>query len=146
MYDPEYQENMCEQVIALGSEGKSEVQIAAALGVARTTMRSWAENFPIFSSALARARDLSQVWWENQAQDGLKDKSFNAALWMKCVASRFRDEYGERVKQEITGANGAPLIPEPRDELDLARWLALQLAIGAEKSSEGEPPATDQES
>ena len=91
-------DSLCARVIALGSEGKSEVQISAAIDIPRTTMRSWAEQHVEFSSALVRARELSQVWWEDQAQKNLQNKDFHAALWHKSVASRFRDEYGERVQ------------------------------------------------
>lgn len=36
-------------------------------------------------------------------------RDFNAQLWLKSVASRFREDYTERQQTEITGANGAPV-------------------------------------
>lgn len=104
-----YKAEYCERVIALGAEGKSQCQISAAIDVPRTTMRSWADSIPEFSSALTRAKELEQAWWEDKAQVGLASREFNAPLWKANVASRFRSEYGERVTQEHTGANGGPI-------------------------------------
>lgn len=99
-----YKAAYCEQVIDLGREGKSEAQIAACLDIPRTTLRSWGEQHPQFSSALRRAKDLEQAWWEDKAQDNLENREFNSALWHKNVASRFRAEYGDKVQH--TGADG----------------------------------------
>lgn len=104
-YDPKY----CEQVVELGREGLSEVQISARIDVPRTTMRSWADAHPEFSSALTRAKELSQDWWESKAQEGLANREFNAGLWKANVASRFREEYGERQRIEHSGPDGGPI-------------------------------------
>lgn len=104
--DTEEEESaLCERIVALGSEGLSEVQISARINTPRTTIRSWADQHPRFSSALTRARELSQVWWEDKAQGNLENRDFNASLWHKNVASRFRDEYGERVQHTGDPAN-----------------------------------------
>jgi hypothetical protein len=92
-YDPAY----CERVIELGALGKSQVQISAEIDIPRTTMLSWADVHPEFSTALTRAKELEQAWWENQAQNNLSVREFNAALWSKNVASRFRSDYGDRM-------------------------------------------------
>jgi hypothetical protein len=34
----------------------------------------------------------------------------NASLWSRSMAARFPKKYRESVKQEITGADGAPLL------------------------------------
>lgn len=120
-------QELCERVIALGSEGKSPVQISAAIGVPRTTMDSWAEVHPDFSEALTRAKELEQVWWENQGQNALENKEFHANLWIKSMQARFRDDYTERRKvdhgvqdsladlmKEIDGKQGR--IPNEQDE------------------------------
>ena len=125
MHDAEYRDEVCEQVVVLGAEGKSECQISAAIGVRRTTMRSWADRYPEFSSALTRAKELEQNWWETAGQGGLSDKNFNANLWNKTMSARFRAEYGDKSSIEHTGKDGKDLIPDkPRDDLELARYMA----------------------
>lgn len=105
----DYRPEHCERVIELGREGKSHAQIAAALDVARNTLYNWADAHPEFLSAITRARDLSQAWFEDKGQTGLEAPGFNASLWAKQVSARFPDDYTERQKRELTGANGGPV-------------------------------------
>lgn len=98
-YKPEY----CQQVIELGKAGKSQVQIAVALDVARTTMLGWAEQNEEFSTALTRAKECEQDWWETKGQSGLEADKFNSAVWSKSMSSRFRDDYTERKEVKQSG-------------------------------------------
>jgi hypothetical protein len=103
LYKPEY----CEVVVELGRAGKSMVQMAAQLGVDRASILRWRDEHEEFRASLSRALVLAQEWWEDRGQMGLHDRNFNAALWMKIVASRYREDYADR--KEITGADGGPL-------------------------------------
>lgn len=107
----DYRPEFCERVIELGRLGYSHAQIAAHadIDVARKTLYEWADKYPEFSDAITRARDLAQAWFENKGQDGLEKPGFNASLWNKQVTCRFRDDYTETSKQEITGAGGVSL-------------------------------------
>jgi len=99
LYKPEY----CEQVIELGKAGKSQVQIAVALNIPRSTMHSWAKEHEEFSAALTRAKECEQDWWENTGQKGLTADKFNSAVWSKSMSARFREEYTDRVEQNHSG-------------------------------------------
>lgn len=92
LYKPEF----CETVIELGKQGKSITQMAAKLDVDKATVLRWRDEKEEFCTALTRALTYSQDWWENEAQLGLKDRNFNAAIWHKSVASRFREDYAEK--------------------------------------------------
>lgn len=135
-YRPEY----CERVIEMGEEGKSITQMAATLGFDKATLLDWRAAHPDFATALTRATALAQKWWEDRGQSGLGDRNFNAALWMKIVASRYRDDYADR--KEITGANGGPLQVQSTvvdvsalDPDDLAALeIVLKKAASAEKA------------
>ncbi len=111
-YRPEY----CERVLTLGRDGKSHAQIAADLGVSRQTLHNWAAAHAEFAEAIAWSRDLAQAWFENKGQDGLGDNRFNAALWSKQMAARFRSEYCERTV--LAGDPDAPLKGLSDDDLD----------------------------
>jgi hypothetical protein len=104
-YRPEY----CERVIELGKLGKSHAQIAAALDVSRMTLYRWAEADPKFSDAITHARDLAQAWFEDKGQEGLTTPGFNASLWAKQVSCRFRDDYTDTQRRELTGKDGGPV-------------------------------------
>ena len=92
VYRPEF----CEQVIALGKQGKSITQMAAKLEVDKASLLKWKDEKDDFSTALRVALTYSQDWWEDKAQTGLIDRNFNAALWKHCVTSRFREDYAEK--------------------------------------------------
>ena len=59
-------------------------------------------------------RSFEQAWWENQAQSYMLEHKdapkLNPTLWSRSMAARFPKKYREQVKQEITGADGAPLL------------------------------------
>lgn len=109
-YRPEY----CDEIIELGKDGKSIAQMAAHFDVDKASVFRWAEEHEDFRTALARAKAHSQKWWEDQAQKNLSDRNFNAQLWLKSVASRFRDDYTERTQTELSGPNGAPVRVESK--------------------------------
>jgi transposase-like protein len=100
-YKPEY----CERVVALGKEGKSHVQIAAELDVAKSTLYLWKDEHPEFSDALNASRSFAQAWWETIGQGQMLSplQGFSASLWAKQVSARFPDDYTEKSKQEVTG-------------------------------------------
>ena len=109
-YDPAY----CEKVVELAKLGKSIEQICFDLHTPVRTLYEWRDRYPEFSQALTDAKDYEQAYWEMLAhthivetKDGPK---LNANLWSRSMAARFPKKYRESVKQEITGADGAPLI------------------------------------
>ena len=110
LYDPKY----CEEVITLGKLGKSVEQIASILDVSLRTMYSWRDAHEEFLHALEDAKTYEQAWWEEQAAaymvENKESDRLNATLWSRSMAARFPKKYRESVKQEITGADGAPLL------------------------------------
>ena len=109
-----YRPEMCEQVIEFGREGKSRAWIAAALHVAKSSLQLWEAEYPDFSAAMARAKTLEQVWWEDKGQENLGAVSFQSSMWNRSMAARFPDDWREKVghvggskddepiKQEVT--------------------------------------------
>ena len=104
---PEFHDSMCGLVIELGRQGFSECEISAEINVPRTTMRSWCDVHPLFSSSLTRAKELEQAFWEKEARTNLKDKDFNANLWNKSMSARFKAEYGDKL--QLAGDPNAPI-------------------------------------
>lgn len=141
-YDPVY----CDRVIELGKDGKSQVQIAVALDIPRSTLQSWADQHLEFSAALTRAKECEQAWWEQKGMDGLTADKFNSAIWSKSMSARFRDDYTER--RELAGVPDRPLQVEDVGQTPrvAAREIAFALAVGMraaktmEESSDGSSP------
>jgi hypothetical protein len=115
-------------VIKLGREGCSPAEIASHFDIDRTTLLYWAEQNEEFSTALTRAKVHEQAWWEKAGKSGMIADKFNAQVWTKSVAARFRDDYTER--KELTGASGGPVAVSSVDlrglsDADLATMQAL---------------------
>lgn len=124
LYRPEY----CEKVIELGRKGCSPAEIASDLDVDRATLIRWSGEHEEFRTALTRAKIHEQAWWEKAGKAGMVADRFNAQVWTKSVAARFREDYTER--QELTGAAGGPVAVANVDlrglsDADLATMQAL---------------------
>jgi hypothetical protein len=108
-YDPKY----CELVIEMGRQGKSKAQIAATIGVTRKTMWTWCSVHEEFLNAIEYAEELALQWWEDIAQDHLKQTkdgvTLNTSLWSRSMAARFPKDYTDRTKHEITGKDEGPV-------------------------------------
>lgn len=110
LYDPAY----CEKVIELGKLGKSIEQIAFVLDLSVRVLYKWRDEHEEFMQALEDAKQFEQAWWEEQAHlymvENKDGPRLNSSLWSRSMAARFPKKYRESVKQEITGAEGAPLL------------------------------------
>jgi hypothetical protein len=134
-YKPEY----CERVIALGKEGYSYAEIAADLEIDKASLYDWAAAHEEFSTALRAAKTFEQAWFEREARSNMKNRDFNANLWYRSAASRFRDDYTERKETQLTGANGGAVQVETKaidtDALSAEQRNALRELILAAKSA-----------
>jgi len=132
-YSPEF----CEEIIKLGEEGKSIAQMASHFDVDKASIYRWSEEHEDFRTALARARAHAQTWWENAAQENVGNKNFNAQIWLKSVASRFREDYTDKQVTELSGPNGTPLQVQSQvidaRKLDQEQRDALRAIIHAAK-------------
>ena len=110
LYDPAY----CETVRELGRLGKSIEQICYQLNISIRTIYLWKDTHEEFMQALEDAKTFEQAWWEEQAAaymvENKESDRLNPTLWSRSMAARFPKKYRESTKQEITGADGAPLV------------------------------------
>ncbi len=109
-----YDSAFCERAIELGRIGKSIEQIAANLGVSTRVLFDWRDKHEEFLHALEYAKELELDWWETVGQTHMIEEKesakLNASIWSRSMAARFPKKYRESTKQEITGADGAPLV------------------------------------
>ena len=133
LYRPEY----CERVIELGREGMSVVEMAAEIGVARITIEEhWPSAHEEFCEAFARARELSQAWWERQGREGLKAEKFNAQLYSRSMSARFPKDWRESKEQRVTGADGNALQVEAKTTLSKDQLLEITQSLLANPQGE----------
>ena len=106
-YKPEY----CEAVIEMGKQGFSVVEMAAEIGVHRSSLESaWPEAYPEFSEAFTHAKQCSQAWWERVGRDNLLiaqgGGTFQASVWSRSMAARFPHDWREASKVDHTSSDG----------------------------------------
>jgi hypothetical protein len=127
LYKPEY----CQKVIDLGKQGFSPAEIAADLDVDRVTLRDWAGKYEEFSTALTRAKNFEQSWWEKRGRESLDAKNFQSSVWSKSMTARFKEDYTER--RELTGANGGAIQVETKalsvDDFDPDDLASLEFLV-----------------
>ena len=109
----DYKEEFCQTVVECGKQGMSLVEIACELGVVRSTLQLWEANIPEFSVAMAKARELSQAWWEKTGRVGMIEEpggvKLNASIYSRSMAARFPADWRENSKLEHTGKDGGPI-------------------------------------
>ena len=86
-------------------------QIAVGLDVSRDSLSVWQNTYPDFSAAIIRARELSQAWWEEQGQKGIKTtKNFNANAYRLQIINRFPKDWQDRPGEVAVTVNNDTLI------------------------------------
>jgi len=83
-----YRKEFCDRVPELMRDGLSIEEVAAELGVNKTTVYLWAEKHRPFSNALKKGKELSKAWWMKQGRINLKNKAFNSGLWFMNMKNR----------------------------------------------------------
>ena len=96
-YKPEF----VQALEGLGSEGLSETSMAVRIGLDRQTMRGYADpnhaSYVMeFSAALAREKEISQDWWEEEGRKSLHDRTFQGNVWQYVLNNRFGRDYQAR--------------------------------------------------
>jgi hypothetical protein len=105
----------CGRVLELGAEGCCKAEIAAALGVACSTLDAWGSERPEFREALRRARDLEYAWWLKAGREGQFTKNWNLASWEVQMRSRFGKRFAGRAPTRQQRS------PEPKDSTNAER-------------------------
>ena len=126
-----YRPDFCAKVIELGRQGKSRCQIAGILDVSFKTLQEYEEKHPEFLQSTQRAKDLAQMWWEEQGQRGIwAGSDFNANAYRLQVTNRFPDQWRDKQQLEHTGKDGSPLEANSAsvgDLLKAAELMGLQI-------------------
>ena len=115
-YKPEF----CELIKTLAAEGAGPASWAVKCKVDKASLHEWRHHHPEFFTAFNEAKAIEQDWWEQQGRKALWADKFQASVWHKSMQARFREDYTETQRTEITGADGGAVQIEtkkidPRD-------------------------------
>lgn len=103
-----YRPEMCDQIIELGKEGMSKLEMAVTLGIGRAGIDHYAKLHPQFSEALKQALDNSQAWWERQGRQitFAAGPMFNATSYIFQMKNRFREDWNDTRINNNTNEDG----------------------------------------
>ncbi|WRH62053.1 MAG: hypothetical protein RSE12_17025 [Fuscovulum sp.] len=106
-YDPA----MCDKVIGLGDTGMGKCEMARELGIAYNTFEAWQDEHPEFLKAVKEALARSQAWWEQNGRIATFGgvQGFNATSYIFQMKNRFRQDWNDTVRTELTGRDGGPI-------------------------------------
>lgn len=114
-YKPEY----CKIAIDTLSKGHSLTGLAGRIGVARSTIFKWRDDFPEFNEACVRGMAAATYWWEQRAQESAMKNKGNPATIIFGLKNRAADDWRDRV--EHTGAGGGAIETVTRIEYAVVR-------------------------
>ena len=108
-----YTSEMSEIATSIMSQGGSKTEVAAEIGIDRTTLYDWCDPknesyIPEFSNAIKRGQALAEAWWEKMGRTaafGGIDK-FSAPAWIFTMKNRFRENYADDQNINVGGQNG----------------------------------------
>ena len=108
-YSPAY----CEEVITFCDQGYSLTAFAGEIGVARSTINEWIEQFPAFSEAVNRAKAKRARWWEGQARNVAAEggQGGRATMVIFGLKNHAPEDFRDKTEHELSGKDGAPLVP-----------------------------------
>ena len=84
-------QRLCDQVMALGTQGLSADEIKAQLGVSDELWEEWNIKLPPFAAAVARARVVARAYWSKLVRDSIErgDNRFPVQSWNAVMNQMF---------------------------------------------------------
>lgn len=98
------------RVEELAANGLSEEEVAASMGVSRVTIQRRKREDEAFVSAWKRGKQKSFAEVTNTLMSLVREKNLGAVVWFE----KTRKGYSDRVQQEVSGRDGAPISIETK--------------------------------
>ena len=98
-----YDKAYCDDAIAVLGQGKSILSLAAHIGVSRSTIYGWMDQYPEFLNAVKAGQAKAAAWWEQRAIDLASAGNSNATTIIFALKNRAKDEWSDTTKHEHSG-------------------------------------------
>ena len=131
-----YSKAYCDEVIAVGYMGLSLTAFAGHIGVSRSTIGEWINEYPEFSVACKKAQAKRTMFLE---QGMLEREATGPMVTARrfALANAAPDEWREKQAVELTGANGGP-VQHQLDATKLSTSALEELAKAMNATAEPE--------
>lgn len=134
-----YSEAYCEEVIKFLAGGHSVTAFAGHIGVARSSVFNWANEYPEFMDALKAGQSAATRFWEEILIKVARDGGGNATAAIFGLKNRASEDWAaDKVLNEHTGKDGGPIQTEEISDTESARRVAFLFAKAINKPEAGE--------
>lgn len=123
-----YSSDYCDKVIATMAEGHSVTAFAGEIGVSRSTVFNWANEYPEFMDALKAGQAAATRFWESILVKVARDGGGNATAAIFGLKNRAAEDWADKIVNEHTGRDGGPIETVDLTEQEAARRIAFTLA------------------
>ena len=111
----DYKAEYCQTAIDLMAEGASITEVAAEIGVWKSTVYEWIDKHQDFSDSIKKGVDPSEAWWERKGRKNLENKDFSYTGWYMNMKNRFK--WSDRTQVDSTVTTLPPItIPDAPTE------------------------------
>lgn len=105
-YDPKY----CDQIITFMEQGFSKEAFCAEVDIHKDTLYEWIKRYPEFSDSVKKAEAKCRRFWEDLGVQLVLAGQGNATAWIFNMKNRFRDDWSDISRTELTGKDGESLV------------------------------------
>ncbi len=98
-----YRPEMCEKLLDLMAEGKTDTQTCAMLGISVDSLARYRRTYPEMAEAHAKGKLLQQAAWESLGMKGIMGeiKGFNATTYIFMMSNLFKTQYTQRADTAV---------------------------------------------
>ena len=98
-----YRPEMCEKMLDMMAEGKTDTQTCAMLGISQDSLARYRRTYPEFTEAYAKGKLLQQAAWETLGMQGITGniKGFNATTYIFMMSNLFKTQYTQRADTAV---------------------------------------------
>lgn len=114
------------------AKGHSVTAFAGEIGVARSTVFKWAEEYPEFSDALKVGQAKATMYWETILSSVALTGKGNATAVIFGLKNRAGEDWADKVVNEHTGKDGGAILTADISDQESARRIAFALAKGTQ--------------
>ena len=115
-----FDKSYCKKLEGFGVDGEGVAEALILLKISRDTFYRWQEEHETFSDAVKQFKRNSQAWWEKEGRKATfgEKPGFNATSFIFNMKNRFKEDWSDMTKTELSGPDGGAIPIEEISAVD----------------------------